>query len=142
MAETAFVTRIRKLAEQAGFRVLSGDEDYVLAMFQYPGGRTQQVLLHPVGTVQGYPIVEIVSAAKEISEDLSAPLANRLLRENGEHSIGYWGIIAGPEGKALIGMHHNMMLDTLDPEELKVIVTALGVRADDLERELSGEDVF
>lgn len=139
MSHSAFVERIKQVAQAADLKVLEASDDLVVAMFRYASGRTQQVYMHRLGPLDGCQIVEIVSIARELNGDFDPQLALRLLRDNGTHKVGYWGLVEGPDGQSLLAAHHAMILDTLDPEELRIIVTALGVQADNLEREFGGD---
>lgn len=138
MTDAEFMAKIESVASKSGLKVLRGAGGMVLALFRYPDGRTQQVFIHRVGQLEGCEMVEIVSIAAEFRGVLNQEFANELLRENATHSVGYWGIIQGPDGQAMLGIHHSLVLDTLDPEELKIVVTGLGVRADAMEERLQG----
>ena len=137
-----FAQKIKKVADKAGMKVLESSDSLVIANFNIGGNRQQRVGLTPLGDLLGCTIVGIFSLALEISGDLDPNLANRLLKENGRHKIGYWGITKGTD-KSFLGIHHSMILETLDPEELRIVLDTLATMADGLEKELGpGTDKF
>lgn len=137
-----FAQKIRTIAEKAGMRILEEDAGDVVAVgFRFSDGRTQLAFLAPVGELKGTTVVDIWSRVMDVNGDLDQRLANRLLRENGSRKAGYWGIekVAGVER---LGCHHAMVLETLDPDEFKVMVTTVAKSADQLEEELTKKDDF
>jgi len=138
---TTFAGKIRKVASAAGLKIVEATENLVVVNFMLQDGRHQKVFLAPVGELQGYTIVDIWSVVQEVTGDYPQHFANRLLRENGSHKVGYWGIET-IGGHSHLGCHHAMVLDTLDPAEFKVIVLTLAIEADQMEKELQAGDVF
>ena len=137
-----FAQKVRSVAEQAGLKVLEANDNLVVSVFTTEAGRTQKVALVPMGELAGCQIVGIFSVAAELTGEIDPNLAVRLLKENGKHKVGYWGIIEGTD-KTMIGIHHDMVLETFDPEEFRVVVPMLAILADKLEKELSpGADKF
>lgn len=133
-----FPERIRQVAEKAGVKIVEASESLVVSQFVFSDGRTQRVFLAPVGELRGQMIVDVWSIASEVSGYFDERLAVRLLRENGNHKVGYWGIEAIGE-QTFLGCHHAMLLETLDAEEFNVIVYTVAVQADELEKELAKE---
>lgn len=137
-----FAQKVSAVAQSAGLKVLESHDNLVVSVFTTEGGRIQKVLFVPMGELAGCNIVGIFSVAAEISGEIDPNLAVRLLKENGNHKVGYWGVIEGKD-KTLIGIHHDMVLETFDPEEFRVVVPMLAILADQLEKELSpGTDKF
>jgi hypothetical protein len=136
-----FAQRIKEVADQAGLKVVEANEDLVVAMFALPEGRKQKVVMMPVGDLLGSTVFVVCSMSQQIDGDLDAQMANRLLRENANHKVGYWGIIDLGEGQ-FVGCHHSLVLETLDPKELDIIVRTVAMEADKLEMELTGGDKF
>ncbi|MFC1736963.1 hypothetical protein ACFL1X_12670 [Candidatus Hydrogenedentota bacterium] len=137
-----FADKIECVAAKAGLKVIKAQDNLVSAVFRCDGGRTQSVMLAPVGELAGCTVVSIFSPAAPIDGPLSQDLANRLLQENGNHKIGYWSVISGIAGKTVLGIEHSMILDTLDPEELNIVLNVVADEADKLEKELTGKDNF
>lgn len=137
-----FAERIHQVAAKAGVKVVEASDSLVVTLFVFADGRTQKVFLAPVGELQGHTIVDVWSVAAEVSGYFDERLAVRLLRENGNHKVGYWGIESIGD-QTYLGCHHALLLETLDPEEFHVVVYTVAVQADELEKELAaGEDRF
>ncbi len=138
----SFADRIEALAAKAGLRVVKRNQDFVTCTFGLAGGRSQLVYLHPAGDLGGHPVVNIASAVAELPQTpLPGELATRLLIANQEFKIGAFGIV-DQDGQRLLVFGHNMVLDQLEAEELKVVLAVLANTADQWEKVLSQEDRF
>ncbi len=137
-----FQDKVVNVASRAGLKVMVKNPNYIQCSFDLGGGRSQVVHLAPVGDLVGQTVVQISTPVKELpSEPLPAQFADKLLCANGGFKIGCFGIQESL-GRRVLMFSHNMILDTLDPEEFKVVVLALAATGDDWEAKLGGEDRF
>ena len=87
-----FSSVVRDVADRAGLKVIEASDNLVVTAFTYPDGRSQRVFLAPVGQLSGLTIIDIWSPVMEVDGALDKDLANRLLKANGSHKVGYWAL--------------------------------------------------
>jgi hypothetical protein len=138
----AFATYLQEVAAQAGLKVLTVQEDYLKCSFALPDGRNHTVHLSPAGELGGHQVVRVSTPVLELSEGKLTPqFVESLLRENGQMKIGAFAI-EDLQDRQLLILHHNMILDTLDPQEFLIIVGSLALSGDRWEQQLGGGDRF
>jgi hypothetical protein len=138
----AFATYLQEVAAQAGLKVLAVKDDYVKCSFALAEGRNHTVHLFAAGQMGGHNIVRITAPVIELPDGKLDPhTALDLLHENANMKIGSF-CLEEIQGHKLLTLHHNMVLETLDPQEFLIIVGALAMTGDKWEQQLGGGDRF
>ncbi len=137
-APGGFSEQIKALADRAGFKIESVKGDVVRARFSVKDGRTQLVIFKYAGDLAGKPVVRINSPVANLTtHPLNNEAAIRLLRQAGTLKLGGFAI---DEGHLVV--HQGMILSHLSPEELRDTVMILAVFADNVEKDITGKDVY
>lgn len=140
-------SRVRLALDELGLAYeITGQSDFKLKPFSTVGNRTQLVYIHSqtqrYGTLE---LREVIAPSYLANESLSAPMANRLLRENSEVKWGAWRAVAideGPNaGKYLILYAIQVEADS-DAEGLRLAIKNAALTADQLEKEMTGKDDY
>lgn len=142
-----FDNRVRLALDELGLAYeITGQYDFKLKPVATLGNRTQLIYIH--SQTQHYGRLEIreVIAPSYLSQAaLSATMANRLLRENGEVKWGAWRAVAIDEGvnagKYLILYAIQISADS-DAESLRLAIKNAARTADELENEMTGRDDY
>lgn len=138
----AFATYLQEVASQAGLKVLTVQDNYLKCSFALPDGRHHTVHLSPAGELGPHHVVRITTPVLELPHPkFTDQLCQSLLHENGQMKVGSFAI-EELQGRRLLTLHHNMILETLDPQELLLVVGALALSGDQWEQQLAGGDRF
>jgi len=138
-----FCEVLSRVASQAKLKILQQSDNYVMCQFAFPDQRHQSVHLFYAGELGDQRIASISTPVLELpGGQLPAGVGQGLLEENGRMKIGSFAINS-IANKHFLVLQHNMILDTLDPEEFRIVVGTLAVVADNWEKKLGGgEDKF
>ena len=137
-----FAERIEGIASRAGLNVTARNPSYVTCGFQLAAGRSQMVHLMPAGQLLNQTVVNISTPVIELhAGELPGNVGDGLLAANGNFMIGSFGIVQDSNKRVLM-FRHNMILETLDPEEFRAVVATLAHTGDEWERKLGGNDRF
>jgi len=140
----SFSDYVRAVAARAGLRVQQQSDFEVTADFDMGDKRTQRVWIGLVGEdSEGNLIISISSPAHRMrpGQKLSLEFANQLLCENASLAHGAWAIRKTKEYDYLV-MFDTQIVGSMDPEELRASVVAVAARADQMEKKITGGDVF
>lgn len=138
----SFADHLKDVASRANLQVVVVSPTFVRCGFNLPGGRSQVVHCMPVGDLGGQTVVQISTPVAELpSGFLPGEVADGLLKANGSFKIGSFGIVEG-SGKKMLLLSHNLTLETLVPEEFRIVVMALAATGDEWERKLGDGDRF
>jgi hypothetical protein len=133
--------RVEKALTEAGIAYEIDEEGDFVVGFGLEGERLQSVfVVSETDTVEMLEIRQVWSMAFLSKRPLSADLANRLLRENGELVVGRWQIV-------LDGSDHLVLFAAQIPADsggssLAHVLEVVANVADDLEEELTKADEF
>lgn len=138
----SFAEFVETIAEKAGMTVNKPDDSSIVVHFDTGEGRTQRLIVKPVGQEGGNLIVGFYSAVLEMpaGQMLNQKTANELLSENAHLYHGAWAIEKIEDSEYLV-VFDTQIAQTMDPEEFKASVRALAFFADEMEKKL-GKDVF
>jgi len=146
----ALLKQLESVAALAGLKgVISDDGQFFLMGFEVGDGRSQRVFVRPTGsTPDGKTVVTISSPAHLQSKgwfsSFSREDAINLLRLNENTFFARYGIQdAGPISKEMmIVASSDVILETLDAEELRAHAHFVSHAADDYEKKMSKADDF
>jgi hypothetical protein len=136
--------RVKALLDQIGYKYeLTVDGDFKLIPIATDSGRSQLAYVvsktHQYGTLE---IREVMSPAYSSTGPLSATIANRLLRENGEVKLGAWRIEPHANGQKSLALFAVQVAATSDAETLRLAIKSVILVADRMEKELTGTDDY
>ena len=138
----SFASTIQNIANQAGLKVITQNDDYVQAGFNLGEDRTQLVHMMPAGDLAGKAVVRISTpVAKLPGGGFPQGVAEGLLKENGSFKIGSFNIVEQGADRLLM-FGHNMLLEDLAPGEFEIVVRVLASTGDEWEKKLSQGDSF
>lgn len=133
--------RVEKLLKEAELNyTIDEDGDFRLE-FALDDDRSQLVWIS--SKTASYEVLEIRdvwSVAFRSREPLSAELANKALRKNGEMILGAWQIKRW--GEEYVLAYAAQVAANTDAASLESAAEAVVVSADELEKELTGKDEF
>jgi hypothetical protein len=133
--------RVEKLLKEAELNyTIDEDGDFRLE-FALDDDRSQLVWIS--SKTASYEVLEIRdvwSVAFRSKEPLSAELANKALRKNGEMILGAWQIKRW--GEEYVLAYAAQVAANTDAASLESAAEAVVVSADELEKELTGKDEF
>jgi hypothetical protein len=136
--------RIKALLEQVGYKYeLTADGDFKLLPVKTEDGRSQ--LAYVYSNTQQYgtlEIREVMSPAYLSNWPLSAAVANRLLRENGEVKFGAWRVDLQTGGQKHLALFAVQIAANADAETLRLAIKSVLLVADRMEKELTGTDDY
>jgi hypothetical protein len=146
----ALLKQLESVAALAGLKgVISDDGQFFLMGFEVGDGRSQRVFVRPTGsTPDGKTVVTISSPAHLQSKgwfsSFSREDAINLLRLNENTFFARYGIQdAGPISKEMmIVASSDLILETLDAEELRAHAHFVSHAADAYEKKMSKADDF
>jgi len=146
----ALLKQLESVAALAGLKgVISDDGQFFLMGFEVGDGRSQRVFVRPTGsTPDGKTVVTISSPAHLQSKgwfsSFSREDAINLLRLNENTFFARYGIQdAGPISKEMmIVASSDVILETLDAEELRAHAHFVSHAADAYEKKMSKADDF
>ena len=146
----ALLKQLESVAALAGLKgVISDDGEFFLTGFEVGDGRSQRVFVRPTGsTPDGKTVVTISSPAHLQSKgwfsSFSREDAINLLRLNENTFFARYGIQdAGPVSKEMmIVASSDVILETLDAEELRAHAHFVSHAADAYEKKMSKADDF
>jgi|694.fasta_scaffold127946_3 hypothetical protein len=146
----ALLKQLESVAALAGLKgVISDDGQFFLMGFEVGDGRSQRVFVRPTGsTPDGKTVVTISSPAHLQSKgwfsSFSREDAINLLRLNESTFFARYGIQdAGPISKEMmIVASSDVILETLDAEELRAHAHFVSHAADAYEKKMSKADDF
>ena len=146
----ALLKQLESVAALAGLKgVISDDGQFFLMGFEVGDGRSQRVFVRPTGsTPDGKTVVTISSPAHLQSKgwfsSFSREDAINLLRLNENTFFARYGIQdAGPVSKEMmIVASSDVILETLDAEELRAHAHFVSHAADAYEKKMSKADDF
>jgi hypothetical protein len=146
----ALLKQLESVAALAGLKgVISDDGEFFLMGFEVGDGRSQRVFVRPTGsTPDGKTVVTISSPAHLQSKgwfsSFSREDAINLLRLNENTFFARYGIQdAGPVSKEMmIVASSDVILETLDAEELRAHAHFVSHAADAYEKKMSKADNF
>ena len=149
--------RVKAALDKIGYKYeLTQDNDYKLVPIQTeqvgatpdgkPRFRTQLVYVNSntekYGTLE---IREVLAPAFLSGGPLSAPVANRLLRENNSVKLGSWRLVAissGPNAGKYLAMFAAQIGADSDAESLRLAIKSVILVADQIEKELTNADAY
>jgi len=138
----SFAGTIQNVANKAGLKVITQNDDYVQCGFNLGENRTQLVHMMPAGDLAGQPVVRISTpVAKLPGGGFPQGVAEGLLKENGTFKIGSFNIVE-QSGERLLMFGHNMLLNQLEPGELEIVVRVLASTGDEWEKKIGQGDAF
>lgn len=133
--------RVEKLLKEAELNyTIDEDGDFRLE-FALDDDRSQLVWIS--SKTASYEVLEIRdvwSVAFRSKEPLSAELANKALRKNGEMILGAWQVKKW--GEEYVLAYAAQVAANTDAASLESAAEAVVVSADELEKELTGKDEF
>jgi len=133
--------RVEKLLEEADLNyTIDEDGDFRLE-FALDDDRSQLVWIS--SKTASYEVLEIRdvwSVAYRSKEPLSADIANKVLRKNGEMILGAWQIKKW--GEEYVLAYAAQVAANTDAASLESAAEAVVISADELEKELTGKDEF
>jgi hypothetical protein len=107
----------------------------------YDDGRSQIIYVNSATEMFGdVEVREVWGPIMVIKEDLSADVANNLLRASDRTKIGGWVLQQVADGEA-VAFKAKIAADA-DPKVLGNVILVVGVTADEKEKELVGTDDF
>jgi len=133
--------RVTRALNDLGFTYeLDEDGDYQL-YYSWNDGRSQLVWVS--GATEDFyhvEVREVFSYAYDISGAMPANVARRLLQANAGYKIGAWEMRPSGDGSTQYGIFTARIDADADAKTLKLILDAVGVTADEMEKELLGTD--
>ena len=136
--------RVKALLDQIGYKYeLTTSGDFKLIPIKTEEGRSQLVYVN--SNTQQYSsleIREVMSPAYLSTGPLSAAVANRLLRENGEVKFGAWRIEIHNNGQKYLALFAVQIAANSDAETLRLAIKSVLLVADRMEKELTGTDDY
>lgn len=143
-AETSIMERLVEVATLAGIKgELDSDGKRFAAGYRFDDGRTQMVYVREIRTPGG-PGVCVYSPAARYKKGFFGGLSHKhaiqLLLENDKLCFARYGIKETDEEYYVVASV-DLLIDTLDPEELRAAMGSVSAAADSWE-ERSGKDEF
>ena len=136
--------RVKALLDQIGYKYeLTATGDFKLIPIKTEDGRSQLVYVN--SNTQQYSsleIREVMSPAYLSTGPLSAAVANRLLRENGEVKFGAWRVEIHNNGQKYLALFAVQIAANSDAETLRLAIKSVLLVADRMEKELTGTDDY
>jgi len=132
-------SRVKKVLDDLGYTYeVDADGDYRL-LFNYEDGRSQLVWIRSnTNQYENLEIREIFSYGYETSGKMSADVARNLLAKNSEYKIGAWELL--DSNSKQYGLFTARISATVDSKTMQVVLRAVGVTADEMEKDLLGSD--
>ena len=144
VARKAGDPRVKVLLDQIGYKYeLTASGDFKLIPIKTEDGRSQLVYVN--SNTQQYSsleIREVLSPAYLSTGPLSAAVANRLLRENGEVKFGAWRVEIHNNGQKYLALFAVQIAANSDAETLRLAIKSVLLVADRMEKELTGTDDY
>jgi hypothetical protein len=138
----SFSEIIMKVARDAGLKTIKVDDTYVKCAFGLSAGRSQTVHMVMIGKLGNFTVARIYTPVLEFpGGEIPARVSEGLLRENRNMKVGSF-CLEEISGHKILTLHHNMVVETLDPEEFMIVVGSLATTGDRWEHELGGGDRF
>ena len=137
--------QVENVAALAGFKGRIDNDGAHFAMgFSTTAGRSQQVFVRPTGkTPDGKAIITLFSPARVVDKGmfsgLSKDQALELLRLNEDTFFARFGIWE-TEKKSMIVASSDLLLDTMDPDELRAHAFYVAFAADKYESKHGGDE--
>ncbi|MFA6545516.1 MAG: hypothetical protein WCS99_13945 [Limisphaerales bacterium] len=134
--------RVQRLLDQLELKYQIGGEGDFKVIFNIGDGRSQLGFISSKAyTLSTLEIREIYSFGYECDGPLPASVANILLRLNGHVKLGAWRVMRLASGRHLAAFAAQIAANT-DAHTLRTTLVSVLKTADDLEKELSGDDIF
>lgn len=135
-------SRIRSLLEELGIQYEVGEYGDFRIVMRSPDGKRAQVayISSQTNTLGDLEIREIFSPAYVATGSVPAPVANRLLQDSANVTLGAWQTLQDEEHSLAV---FTARIDAdLDAETLQTTLHAVLDIADSMEAELTGDDYF
>lgn len=137
-----FTNKVLEIADHLGWKVTVNSDSYISMLFGLDDERSQLVHLLSI-TVGGQQALQISSPAvnvKDIKEQDRRDLFNELLQRNSTATNFAWAITETKDSEILIA-NYELLLETMDVDELSSCVLNVAGVADELEARF-GSDNF
>jgi hypothetical protein len=139
----AILKQVEQVATLAGFRgAIDNDGAHFIMGFETTQGRSQQVWVRPTGkTPEGKAIVTMFSPARVIPKSMFSGISKEdaveLLKLNENTFFARFGIWDNPK-ESMIVASSDLLLDTMDPDELRAHAFYVSFAADGYEAKHGG----
>lgn len=105
-------------------------------------GRTQFLFIDPDSKeFFTEDVIEIWSPVYSCNGPVSAEIANKLLKDNAEHLVGFWNVVTNSEGGSYVIFKRVYDVETIK-KMFSLYIFDIASTADDMEKKLTGEDKY
>lgn len=134
---------LQSAIDSAGLKYEITKDGFFKIILRFDDGRSQIVLVNSqTQKVNALEMREIYAFAYKSKGEIPVNIANKLLADSQNRIIGAWETISDRSSNLSLAVFNAKIPANIAPEDLINVIRLVGVRADEMEKELTQTDEF